>query len=467
MKAAAGEENLTPNETIKKLATEAGCPIPGLLALDRSKDPFFLGSDADQRNAGWFRDVWERYGFGTGVHLRRIFYRVVNDPDRPKRPDGEAFENTNQCWAFLGEASKSARCLGLVDPAAFVDRRNPDPVLYADARTKPKPRCEVEQPYWSLPSITIDLECSLGLPEPLVTGYDYQLADQRYSLGLWIEKSTMNDVIEPWCQRFGMDLVTGLGFQSMTTVINMLQRARRHGKAVRIFYISDFDPAGDRMPVSTARHIEFWVPSYAPEIEIKLTHLGLTRQQVIEYGLPRIPIKQSDLRRKGFEDRRGEGAVELDALEAVRPGELARLIEEAVEPYFDSGLKKRLADAGAEADEDAAAAWEDATREEADQLEELQAEAEGVARKFARRAAKLTREFDAAMGPVRERLEVVRHAAQAKADGFQVDLPERPEADQADADESGWLFDNGRSYLDQLQHYKAHKTGTHEEMGDE
>jgi hypothetical protein len=48
-----------------------------------------------------------------------------------------------------------------------------------------------------------------------------------------------------------------------------------------------------------------------------LTPLALTLAQVQQYRLPRIPIKESDRRKPGFEDTYGEGAVELDALEAL------------------------------------------------------------------------------------------------------------------------------------------------------
>jgi hypothetical protein len=37
------------------------------------------------------------------------------------------------------------------------------------------------------------------------------------------------------------------------------------------------------------------------------------------YRLPRIPVNETDLRRLGFEQAYGQGAVELDALEALVP----------------------------------------------------------------------------------------------------------------------------------------------------
>ena len=148
----------------------------------------------------------------------------------------------------------------------------------------------------------------------------------------------MNDVLLPVCREFGINLVYSSGFQSISNVRELLQRVRASRKPARIFYISDFDPAGDLMPVAVARQIEYWLPELAPGADVKLTPLALTREQAEEYRLPRTPIKEEDLRQGKFEDVYGEGAVELDALEALYPGVLARPAPEAAAPYFDATL---------------------------------------------------------------------------------------------------------------------------------
>jgi hypothetical protein len=73
------------------------------------------------------------------------------------------------------------------------------------------------------------------------------------------------------------------------------------------------------MPVGIARQLEFWLQQYAPDANIKLQPLALTHAQVNDYRLPRIPIKESDKGKRGFEERYGEDAGELDALQALRP----------------------------------------------------------------------------------------------------------------------------------------------------
>src|SRR4029077_218640 len=70
-------------------------------------------------------------------------------------------------------------------------------------------------------------------------------------------------------------------------------------------------------------------------LDIRLAPLVLTAEQVERYRLPRIPIKDSERGKKHFEVRFGEGAVELDALEALHPGELARIVEARVRFYRD------------------------------------------------------------------------------------------------------------------------------------
>ena len=192
----------------------------------------------------------------------------------------------------------------------------------------------------------------------------------------------MDDVLVPLCRQYGAVLVTGAGFQSLSSVMQLLQRVDQAGKPARIFYLSDFDPAGDAMPVAIARQIEFHTPQHAPLADIKLTPLGLTREQVQHYGLPRIPIKETDTRKTNFEDRYGAGAVELDALEALYPGELATMVRTALDPYVDEALSDRLAEAEADAQNQVDEAWQEATVVLRHALTALSTETETIYRRY-------------------------------------------------------------------------------------
>jgi hypothetical protein len=170
------------------------------------------------------------------------------------------------------------------------------------------------------------------------------------------------------CQELGVNLVVGVGFLSITAVVKALQRVQQlretlGGRPARIFYGSDFDPAGDNMPQSVGRQFEFWRRQYAPESDIKLKPVALTLAQCEQYDLPGVPTKAGDSRAAGFKAAYGRDATELDALEALHPGVLADLIREAVAPYRDEGLEDRLREAEAEAQTALDDAWEDATEE--------------------------------------------------------------------------------------------------------
>ena len=131
---------------------------------------------------------------------------------------------------------------------------------------------------------------------------------------------------------------------------------------------------------------------------MKLTPLALTRTQTQAYQPPRIPVKDSDLPKAGFEERNGEGATELDALEGLHPGELARLVKEAVAPYRDLELADRLREASEEAQEVADEAWSEATGPCRRELGELQSETRNVVRHYQSEPERLSEAMAAGPG---------------------------------------------------------------------
>jgi len=95
------------HDSIKDLASKRGVKIASLLALAQKNDPFFTGAEAKKCAAKWFVEIWERFGFANGVHLRRIHYRIVSDKVPTLLPDGRPYENTLECWNDLGGASST------------------------------------------------------------------------------------------------------------------------------------------------------------------------------------------------------------------------------------------------------------------------------------------------------------------------------------------------------------------------
>jgi hypothetical protein len=254
-----------------------------------------------------------------------------------------------------------------------------------------------------------------------------------------------------------VNLVTGVGYMSITTIVAMLRRVAEHGKPARIFYISDFDGSGQAMPIAVARQAEFWLPAYAPGADLKITSIALTAEQVARFDLPRAPIAASNQLKDRFEEQHGAGACELDALEELYPGVLEQLVREAAEPYIDPALHEALEDTDSDALAGASAAWEAATADERAILDEIEAEAEAIADRYRSQLALLATQLDADLAPVKTKLETLSQASVAKCDSLEVYLPPRPEPFVDPPSEDAWLFASDREYREQLKHYHARR----------
>jgi len=446
---------------IKALAKQIGCTVPDLLVLSRNNDPFYVGTTTQAAQAKWFAGLWERFGSPTGVHLRRLHYRIVGLKEPPQMHDGRPYLNTEGCWEYLNYASKYARVLGLVDPKALVDRRNPAARVYMErdfwrgdygVGWEHDDWDDGSGHLWQLPEISTNLAADLvGIEPPKLapTGYEYDDFLQPYHVEVWAEKSTMNDVLIPLCRRTATNLVTGVGYLSITAIVNLLQeRVQALGKPCRILYVSDFDPSGANMPFQVSRQIQFW-----------LEQVILTAEQADYCALTPIPIKDSDLAKIRFEERHGENSArELDALEVEHPGELQRLLEQKIAGFRDEDMRSKVADAREEAGEILADELDEATGGSVRDLEDIKRQAAQVYDGCRERLEALSAEMEEELAPLRGRLEDVRLAIQDALGDLDPDLPPLPEP-EAEPDDERWLFDSRRDYLDQLEHYKNRRAG--------
>lgn len=433
---------------LKELARQQGCRVTDLIALAPQNDPFYCGSPGEVDKAQWFAELWRTFGYSTGVHLRRVHYQLISQP-LPCKADGQPYQNTENDWNYLLNAGKYARYLGLVDPNAFEDRRNPDPMVTAYYYAEEPPGFsvdtyhldEIEAPTWP------------GLPGFRVQGFDANL--QPYHMEVWVEKTTMNDVLRPLCSRYRANLVTGAGEMSITAVLDLIKRVAQADRPARIFYVSDFDPAGYGMPISVARKIEFLVDNLDQTMDIRLEPVALTQGQVQEYSLPRTPIKDTELRRGNFEDIHGEGAVELDALEALYPGALRSIVDEYLDRYYDHEIEDRL---------------QEGKRLLRDRLDEVTEETVRSVLEDNPEWADLEDRFDAAVtefmnaiGPIQHDLSTFTEVLTDRLNGFSYEDidPEEyfpQEVKQAEEDDRV-LFDSKRDYGQQLAAYKIHRMG--------
>lgn len=430
-------------KTIKMLAKAHRRKVSDLIALANQNDPFYVGTESDLKGGGWFADLWNRFGYKSGVHLRRVHYQVVSQKEPVSMPNGKPYENTEACWDYLSQSSKAARYLDLVDPAAFVDRRNPEPMLYSvdPEETRLFVKYNLWRDSFQLPSFP-------DLPDYDLTGY-MSAGRQRYHLEVWCEKSTMNDVIGPLCRSYGANLVTGVGEMSITACLQLTRQRMDPDKPLRIFYVSDFDPAGQSMPVAVSRKVEYFVRNTEEldgTADVQLYPVVLSGDQVRQYQLPRTPIKETERRAGKFEERYGQGAVELDALEALYPGELRSILQNAMMHYRDQDLDERVSIARWRTESALAELRQGIIDKQANEYDQLRTEYEQLSREFGARVSELQNRAYRLWEEVAEELE-----SQAP------DLEENhPIPDAAEAEDPGdALYDSMREYVDQIAAYKT------------
>jgi len=182
----------------------------------------------------------------------------------------------------------------------------------------------------------------------------------------------MNDILEPICHAYGVNLVTAAGEFSITSVVRLMNRMRIHKNPCRILYVSDFDPGGRSMPVAVSRKIEKFLDDTDDPFDVRLIPIILTHEQCQKYELPRTPIKDTEKRGAQFEKRFGEGATELDALEALLPGELKKIVVKAIRQYRDSDLDTRVSEAQSQLVRDLRDIEEDVIAEYQEEIENLE-----------------------------------------------------------------------------------------------
>jgi hypothetical protein len=409
-------------------------PLECLLALSRGNDPFFAPHAPRRKVAEWLARLWDELDLRNkrNVHLRRVHYILVSKPGI-RLPNGNPYENTEGCWATLLAAGRDARYLDLIPRQSVIDARNPEVVEALEHPSASSVNLSDGGRIYG-PTANLPGHPKLKLVEPVIP--------QRYHIEIWTEKSTQDDILRPLARNRRLNLFSGAGEVSLTRCDELIGRALLSKRPVRILYISDFDPGGESMPIAAARKIEFAIRNRASVLDdVQVRPVALTLGQCQQFRLPRTPIKQGERRREGFEERYGQGATELDALEALHPGALSGIVREELDRYYDDTLASRVQAKIKEVQARLEQANDDAAGRHAVELKSIQEELE-----------RHVEDFNDKLLPLKWRFNEVQQAIQAELREVRVDegWPQPIEGNE-DADP---LFDSRRDYGEQAQRFK-------------
>jgi hypothetical protein len=301
--------------------------------LANGNDPFRVDTPANHRDGAWLADTAAELGLGLRIiHLRGLHYMVIGWP----KPNGKPYTNTDADWNWLsGRAGKAARWLGYLPWERVVDQRNAEPVIYLHEQVDPTPYLHVGLDV-HVPDID-DLQ-----PEVGVGGFDGR---QPYKLVLFGEKSSLEPVLKPIAATYKADLYLPTGEISDTLMHTMAKTGADDGRPMIVFTFSDADPSGWQMPVSIGRKLQAFRTSLYPDLTFEVRRVGLTPEQVIDYGLPSTPLKETERRAGAWKDAMHVEQTEIDALAALQPELLATMARDALDGFFDHTLDLRVVEA--------------------------------------------------------------------------------------------------------------------------
>jgi hypothetical protein len=328
-------------------AAQQRCTMADLTVLDKANDPFRVDTPAGHRDGEWLAALVSDLGLGNRtIHLRGLHYAAIGR----KKPDGTPYANTAKEWLWLStEAAKAARFLGYIPFDQITDQRNTPPVIR-----------EFRRPY---PGAYLSTDLNIEIPddiEPALYTRDF-CGVQPYKIVMIGEKSSLEPVLAPVASAHQADLYLPAGEPSDTMIHQMAKTGAQDGRPMMVLYFSDCDPAGWQMPVSVGRKLQAFralgtvtMPAEDAygnritqtldlgELEFAVYRVALTPDQVREYDLPSAPLKDTEKRAGRWQQAMGVEQTEIDSILSLRPDLLRQIARDAIAPFYDYELDRRV-----------------------------------------------------------------------------------------------------------------------------
>jgi hypothetical protein len=305
-----------------------------LTVLAPQNDPYRVDTAAGHRDARWFVEQFDQaIGARNRIHLRGLHYAIVARGDVLK-PNGQPYINADADWQWLQNfPAKAARWLGYIPFDKIRDNRNDPPIIH---------RKDASEPAMGIVpgGLSIDLPDASAI-EPRVYAWGGE-GRQPYHLVIFGEKSSLAEILLPIANRYDADLYLPTGEITDTLLYQMASDAGRDGRPMRVFTLADCDPAGHQMPVSIGRKLQALRDLEFHELDFELRQVALTVDQVRDLGLPSTPLKETEKRGDRWRDAFGIEQTEIDALATLRPDILRRIVRDALAPFYDDTLYRRV-----------------------------------------------------------------------------------------------------------------------------
>lgn len=152
---------------------------------------------------------------------------------------------------------------------------------------------------------------------------------QRCLIVILLEKEALAEIVWGIASYYNVPVFPTRGYSSWSIFHDKFRKVadKYPDKPLVMLVLGDYDPSGFDISRDYREKLEFL--GISPHI---VERVALTRDQVIKYQLPPLPMKSKDPRAERFRREHGESVVELDAL---KPSLLRQLLNEAILKYLD------------------------------------------------------------------------------------------------------------------------------------
>jgi hypothetical protein len=257
-----------------------------------------------------YRDYWP-------LTLRQIHYRLLtrNVPRNTTPKKGQSiviYDNSQEAYKDLSGLLTRARLTGEVRWESMHDP------------TRPRTRW---RQYDSVAEYTREQL------DAFLCGYKRNLLQSQSAyVELVVEKITAQEIAERAAGYFHVPVGVGRGYTSTTSLDETAERFRASGKEKMILLIAgDLDPEGEDAS-------SYWDRCLRDEhgVEYLTTvKVAVNPDQVEQFNLPPLPMKESSSRAAGFKAAHGDEVYELEAFE---PDQLQAIIRDAIQQVLDMEL---------------------------------------------------------------------------------------------------------------------------------
>jgi hypothetical protein len=242
--------------------------------------------------------------------IRQVFYRLI--------ATGEGYEKSERAYKRLIELLGKARRGGLI---RFEHIRDDGAV-----RDNPFGYDGVDDVLATFEAITSGYRLNRQIGQPMFT----LLACEAGGM-----VPQMVRVAEP----FGVPVLSGGGFDSVSVKYDLGREVARSERLVRLLHVGDYDPSGVHLFTSLMEDIRAFARDLNPRAQFEAVRVAILPEHVAAYGLQTAPKKATDNRSFEGVDGDADGTVQAEALD---PADLAALVESALRRGWDEEAAARL-----------------------------------------------------------------------------------------------------------------------------